>query len=94
MSLSQCVDNNSNNFTGTLSLAFNTRVSEWSFLSSAAQVVDLDLSLNHTVDDGAVGLVCRTMRSLVYLNLEKTDVTSASARELSTLTQVIWLCCT
>lgn len=72
----------------TLSMAFNTRMSDWGCLATGTRVVDLDLSLNHSVDDGVIAVIGRSMPSLVYLNLEKTDITSACAPSLARLTQL------
>lgn len=42
----------------TLAMSFNTKIESWEFLASFSGVVDLDISLNFTVDDDAVK-VCR-----------------------------------
>jgi hypothetical protein len=77
----------------TLSMSFNTRVPAWAFIAedpriNPGMIVDLDLSLNHTVDDAAIDVISRTMPRLSYLNLEKTDITSGCAGSLSRLVEL------
>lgn len=72
----------------TLNLAFNPRVSEWSFLRSLTRLTDLDISLNYTVDDEAVAWVARSLPGLQYLNLAKTDISNAGAAQLATLREL------
>lgn len=73
----------------TLSLSFNDRIEAWlPGLTLLPTVTDLDLSHNSTIDDGVVLGVCAAMPHLVYLNLEKANVTSGCARGLQRLTQL------
>lgn len=71
-----------------LSLSFNPRIQSWAFLRELANLEDLDLSLNCTVDDAVVAVITTHLPLLTYLNLERTEISSDSATSLRALTNL------
>eukprot|EP00045_Choanoeca_perplexa_P010710 m.110485 g.110485 ORF g.110485 m.110485 type:complete len:566 (-) comp15366_c0_seq2:47-1744(-) len=72
----------------TLSLGFNTRISDWTFIQSLPQLRDLTVNLNARLDGEAFAPLCTSLQGLTYLDASRAGLDDDALLGLQSLTQL------